>query len=344
MRQVKSQALRTGVNQDWGMSAYASPVRRTAKLYIKQALKQVSRYPVSISRQQTPKGVTVSTVFYKYIQRARYRRSVLFLVRSAALKGRSPEAKVMAAQTYGFSFKRLHVVQSALEALCGSSVSLSIHNVYAVVDGTMRVDLLSIQRYYVFNRFKNLMYLMDLVQTTQLAVRFGSGSLFADAFSKGLIRNRRKGQRRFLRLAQAVITHARDTTQVQYRPDGWRLELFGKVDGQLRAKRHLLKFGNVSYQKSSQPLNYVQRTVATKFGTFGLKLWMRLNEYNATAANSWRRGFFRSKRPAVVQFSARPKRRNPAFRRVSEVRSEQLTYRQPKIRQRVFGRRKSSKH
>lgn len=310
---------------------------------MQQALKGVSRYPVSYSGQQGASGLAVSVVFYKYIQRARYRRSVLYLVRSAALKGRHPETKVAAAQRYSLSFKRAQGLQNTLAGQAGCPVTLSVANVYSLVSGGSRVDLLSIQRYYVFNRFKNLMYLMDLIQTAQLAVRYEAGPIFADAFSKGLIRNRRKGQRRFLRLVQRVIGHARDTQQVQYRPDGWRLELFGKVDGQLRAKRHLLKFGNLSYQKTPQTLNYVQRTVATKFGTFGLKFWMRLGEYNTTSTGDWHQGQFSTNLLQVKSVQSRYRRRNPAVQAVSEARSDSLLYKQPKVRARVSKRRPAAK-
>jgi hypothetical protein len=240
------------------------------------------------------------------------------------------------AQTYTVPFKRLQAAQRALASLCGYPVTVNITNIYSLVSGSMRVDLLTIQRYYTFNRFKNLMYMMDLIQTVQLAVRFGTGSLFADAFSKGLIRNRRKGQRRFLRLTQMVIGHARDASQVQYRPDGWRLELFGKVDGQLRAKRHLLKFGSVSYQNGSQPLNYVQRTVATKFGTFGLKLWLRLDEYINASSASWHRGLLSTRSLTAPAVRGRFRRQSPTVLAVSEARSEQTLYKQPKPRRRTF--------
>lgn len=277
MRQVKSHAIRTGVNQDWGVSAVtATPAGKARLLYAHQLLKSISGYPVASTYSEAAEGGTLSAIFYKYIQRARYRRSVLHRIRSGALRSVPLEGKIKQAQGYALGFSRVTVAKAALARLTGQSVTVDVANVYALVGGPARLDLLKIQHYYVFNRYKNLLYLLDLIQGVQVAARFGARPLFADVFSKGLIRNRRKGQRRFLRLTQAVINHARETAQVHCRPDGWRLELFGKLDGQLRAKRHLLTFGHVSYQKLPAPLNYTQRTIDTKFGAFGLKLWIRI--------------------------------------------------------------------
>lgn len=277
MRQVKSQAIRTGVNQDWGVSTFAGQKPAHVRLlYIHQLLKAVSRYPVTINYSEANAASSVSIIFYKYIQRARYRRSVLHRIRSGAVQNASLETKVKQSQGYAFGFTRASAATAALQQLLGRSIVLNVSNVYALVGGPARLDLLKVQHYYVFNRYKNLLYLMDLIQSVQIATRFGARPLFADVFSKGLIRNRRKGQRRFLRLTQAVINHARETSQVQYHPDGWRMEIYGKLDGQLRAKRHLLTFGHVSYQKLTVPLNYTQRSIDTKFGAFGVKLWTRV--------------------------------------------------------------------
>jgi hypothetical protein len=307
MRQVKSQAIRTGVNQDWGVSAFhGSAAGKARLLYIHQFLKTVSAYPVNVEYSSVGGEAFVSALFYKYIQRARYRRSVLHRIRSGALCARSIDQKVRHSRGYALGFGRVATAQATLQKrLFGQGITLEIRNVYSVIGGPARLDLLQIQRYYVFNRYKNLLYLMDLIQRTQVAARFGARPLFADVFSKGLIRNRRKGQRRYLRLVQAVINHARETAQVQCRPDGWRMEIYGKLDGQLRAKRHLLTFGHVSYQKLSIPLNYTQRTIDTKFGAFGVKLWVRLPNVTLPVAGQFRTPALVSRKPCAKFFHRR---------------------------------------
>ena len=305
MRQVKSQALRTGVNQDWGVSAFAAAGAGKARVvYIHQLLKAVSRYPVMINYSASTAGSKVSVVFYKYIQRARYRRSVLHRIRSGIVQAGSLEAKVKQSHGYTFSFARLRTAKLALQGFLDSTVSLAVNNVYAIAGGPARLDLMKLQHFYVFNRYKNLLYLLDLIQSVQITGRFGARPLFADVFSKGLIRNRRKGQRRFLRLTQSVINHARETAQVQYRPDGWRMEVYGKLDGQLRAKRHLLTFGHVSYQKLPVPMNYTQRTIDTKFGAFGLKLWTQIPTISLPMSAQFTTPTLNSRKP-----------RNKSFRR-----------------------------
>ena len=306
MRQVKSQAIRTGVNQDWGVSAFAGQKPAHARLlYTHQLLKAVSGYPVSINYTESGATPSVSVVFYKYIQRARYRRSVLHRIRYGAGQNAPLETKVKQSQGYSFGFTRLSAAKAALQQLLGREIALNVANVYALVGGPARLDLLKVQHYYVFNRYKNLLYLMDLIQSVQITACFGARPLFADVFSKGLIRNRRKGQRRFLRLTQAVINHARETSQVQYRPDGWRMEIYGKLDGQLRAKRHLLTFGHVSYQKLPVPLNYTQRTVDTKFGAFGVKLWTRVPALALPSSGQFRTSSLGARKPRR-KFNRRP--------------------------------------
>lgn len=277
MRQVKSQALRTGVNQDWGVTAAAVPnLERAARHHVKQTLKQVSAYPVVVASATSEGVLAMSVVFYKYIQRARYRRSVLHRVRTERLESRRPAEKAARSQRYTLPFSTAAALERQIARMTGQETALSVQNVFAVFGDASRLDLLTIQRHYMFQRYKNLMYLADLLQMVQISSRVGSGGLFTDCFSKGLIRNRRKGQRRFLRLVQAAVQYFRNNPANGFRPDGWRVELYGKVDGELRAKRHLLKFGNVSVQSSVDPLNYTQRTVGTKVGTFGLKVWMHL--------------------------------------------------------------------
>lgn len=284
MRQVKSQAIRTGVNQEWGGSVLA-PIadvcrtERAAELYVQHVLKSVSRYPVSFEFTQTVAvGSTVASVFYKYIQRGRYRRQALHRARTGGLRARSLPEKTLLAQSYALSHARLMAARTVICRLVGPSTTVEIRNVYALLGAPMRLDLMAVQHYYTFNRYRNLMYLLDAIQGVQLTTRLGCVALLGDVVSKGLIRNRRKGQRRFVRLLEAVVNHAREKAYVQYRPDGWRIELYGKLDGQLRAKRHLLTFGHVSYQKLPLGLNYTQRSVDTKFGAFGLKMWVRLPE------------------------------------------------------------------
>jgi hypothetical protein len=310
MRQVKSQAIRTGVNQDWGVSAFRGSAAGKARLlYIHQLLKTVSAYPVNVDYSSVGGEASISALFYKYIQRARYRRSVLHRIRSGALRARPIDQKIRHSQGYALGFGRIAAAQAALQRLVRQGITLEIRNVYSVLGGPARLDLLQIQRYYVFNRYKNLLYLMDLIQRTQVAARFGARSLFADVFSKGLIRNRRKGQRRYLRLVQAVINHARETAQVQCRPDGWRVEIYGKLDGQLRAKRHLFTFGYVSYQKLPIPLNYTQRTIDTKFGAFGVKLWIRLPSVALPAAGQFRTPVLTGRKPRAKFFPRRGMRK-----------------------------------
>ena len=273
--------MRTRVNQDWNASRLTalgiseSQVRQ-ANLRIEQFLKAVSRYPVSFSLLSSGPwdGVSVVAIFYKYIQRGRYRRHILHRIRTNGRVALPLPAKIKAAQEYKPNYSRLLILRRQLvQTFKGSTVDLDIKNIYAFLGGSSRLDLLALQRYYVFNRYKNLMYLLDLIQVVQVTARLGAVPLLGDVISKGLIRNRRKGQRHFIRLIQAVINHARTGAYTQYRPDGWRIELYGKLDGQLRAKRHLLTFGYVSYQDLTEELNYVQRTINTKFGAFGLKLW-----------------------------------------------------------------------
>ncbi len=307
MRQVKSQAIRTGVNQDWGVSVFLGHAGGKARLlYIHQLLKAVSSYPVNVEYSYSNDVHHVSVVFYKYIQRARLRRTALHRARNGGLRAASADLKIRQSQGYALNFSRVAVAQAALAKLLDGPVQLTARNVYSVVGGPARLDLIQLQRYYVFNRYKNLLYLLDLIQSVQVAARFGARPLFADVFSKGLIRNRRKGQRRYLRLVQAVINHARETAQVQCRPDGWRMELYGKLDGQLRAKRHLLTFGHVSYQKLSVPLNYTQRTIDTKFGAFGVKLWIRLPAVIRPVAGQFVTSAMTGRKSRSVRGSRRP--------------------------------------
>lgn len=282
MRQVKSQAIRTSVIQDWRSTGLSSvgvseAQARQAELRIDQLLKSVSAFPISFSIISTGvwDGLSVISTFYKYIQRGRYRRHILHLIHTNNQVALSLPNKIKASQEYKLHYLRLSTLRHQLiRTFNGAQVDLDVKNIFAFQGKASRLDLLTLQKYYVFNRYKNLMYLLDLIQVVQLTARLGAAPLLGDIVSKGLIRNRRKGQRRFIRLIQAVVDHARSGAFTQYRPDGWRLELYGKLDGQLRAKRHLLTFGHVSYQELPENLEYVQRTINTKFGSFGLKLWV----------------------------------------------------------------------
>jgi len=62
---------------------------------------------------------------------------------------------------------------------------------------------------------------------------------------------------------------------------GIRLEVSGKINGRRRrpkrTRRRVFRMGPIPFQQFKHTVDYSYRLVATKFGAFGIKLWVFRN-------------------------------------------------------------------
>jgi hypothetical protein len=128
------------------------------------------------------------------------------------------------------------------------------------------------QRYKSFNK---LVYSVDSWLVILYASMYNLSNLLADLIVRGLLRNMKR-HKQFLALVETTIEHFRSYNNWPFKPYDWCIAVNGKVgSGTIRSRSYYIKTGYLPLQTIMEPIDYVYRSAATKFGSVGVKIWMR---------------------------------------------------------------------
>jgi len=129
--------------------------------------------------------------------------------------------------------------------------------------------------YRPYKSVGNLAYFLDLLMITLYSSIYSLSDLMADVVVRGLLRNMKR-HKQFIGAIQTVIEHFRSFDNWPYKPFDWCIGLHGKIgSGTNRSRSVYVKTGFLPLQTISFPLNYSYRQVDTKFGSIGIKVWLR---------------------------------------------------------------------
>jgi ribosomal protein S3 len=79
-----------------------------------------------------------------------------------------------------------------------------------------------------------------------------------------------------LTLVETTVMHLRTFTNWPFKPMDWCIALHGKIgSGVIRSRSQYIKIGYLPLQSISLPVNYTYRQADTKYGSIGVKVWMR---------------------------------------------------------------------
>ncbi len=129
--------------------------------------------------------------------------------------------------------------------------------------------------YSRFKAFNSLAYSADMLLVTFYASIYSLSNLMADVIIRGLLRNMKR-HKQFLTLIEVTIEYFRSYTNWAFKPMDWRIAIHGKIgSGVIRSRSHYIKTGYLPMQTISFPVDYTYRQADTKFGSIGVKVWMR---------------------------------------------------------------------
>lgn len=129
--------------------------------------------------------------------------------------------------------------------------------------------------YRPFKAFRNLAYFLDVLMIILYVSVYSLSGLLADVIVRGLLRNMKR-HKQFLSLIETVIEYYRSFGHWPYKPLDWCIAVNGKIgSGKIRSRSYYIKTGFLPLQTISFPLEYAYRQVDTKFGSLGIKVWLR---------------------------------------------------------------------
>ena len=104
---------------------------------------------------------------------------------------------------------------------------------------------------------------------------YSLSSLLADVIIRGLLRNMKR-HKQFLSLLRVTMKHYRSFHNWPFKPFDWCIVINGKIgSGTARSRSTYIKTGFLPLQTISFPVDYAYRQANTKFGSIGVKVWLR---------------------------------------------------------------------
>ena len=109
---------------------------------------------------------------------------------------------------------------------------------------------------------------------TGVLLQLGLRTLDADLLSKVVCALLKKHRRHWLVFSflQKSIRYYRQSGLLNY--EGLGIRVAGKINGYRRKRRRFLKFGVLPLQGLAHDIGYSYRVVVTKFGVFGVRVWV----------------------------------------------------------------------
>ena len=129
--------------------------------------------------------------------------------------------------------------------------------------------------YHLYKSYSSLAYSLDLLMVTLYTCLYTTSNLMADLIIRGLLRNMKK-HKQFLALLRIAIKHYSTFHNWPYKPFDWCIALNGKIgSGTIRSRSLYIKTGYLPMQTINFPVDYTYRQANTKFGSIGVKVWLR---------------------------------------------------------------------
>jgi hypothetical protein len=129
--------------------------------------------------------------------------------------------------------------------------------------------------YSMYKSYSSLAYSLDVLLGTLYTCIYNSSNLLADIIIRGLLRNMKK-HKQFLALLRVTIKHYSTFHNWPYKPLDWCIAFNGKIgSGTARSRTLYIKTGYLPLQSINFPVDYSYRQANTKFGSIGVKVWLR---------------------------------------------------------------------
>ena len=129
--------------------------------------------------------------------------------------------------------------------------------------------------YYRYKIFSNLVYFLDILMIMVYASIYSTSNLLADVIVRGLLRNMKR-HKQFLTLIEVILEYLHMFDKWPMKPLDWRIAVYGKIgSGTARARVHQIKTGYLPAQTVSFLVDYTYRQADTKYGSIGVKIWLR---------------------------------------------------------------------
>lgn len=126
-------------------------------------------------------------------------------------------------------------------------------------------------RYRGFRAFRKTRFFFYSGALLRLGFRTGSAEIVVRVASDILKKHNKRHWLvfRFLRRTLRILQFSSRYVS------GVRFQLAGKVMGRRRKRRRLFRYGRVAHQSVARDVDYSSCAVATKFGAFGLRVWVQ---------------------------------------------------------------------
>lgn len=128
---------------------------------------------------------------------------------------------------------------------------------------------------YQFRQYRYLAYFVDLLLVFLYTHFYANSGLIADVIVRGLLRNVKK-HKKFIEAVTAVIEFYRSAGSWKFKPEDWRVTLIGKIgSGTIRSRIYDVRSSHMSLQTIEESIEYTERKLKTKFGSIGVKVWLK---------------------------------------------------------------------
>lgn len=161
------------------------------------------------------------------------------------------------------------LINKRMHGLFTTKFSVSYHNMLTWTASTpyqlrLLTGSLRIFRWYRVNEF---------FSSTMMTLQFSLAILNTSLLSEVIINLLRKHKRHWLILRFLKNLVGRDYKMNKH-IRGLRIKISGKINGFSRKKRRILAWGIMPLQTIANNIDYSYRVAVTKFGVFGIKVWL----------------------------------------------------------------------
>lgn len=222
------------------------------------------------------------SVFYQTKRVALYKKNFYLKFRSKTKRLKKRQLKTLQKKNCKKKIKKYKIIgnyklMKYLRALKCNQIVFSIKNL------NLKLNFLKVARLYkslrvfekqIFQRRKQLF--TDLLKISSLfhENRVTTKS-FLDILGESFSLILKKNHGRYFRFVNDLLT---TLIRIKVPSDckelvGMKFIISGKLKGKLRAKSYLIERGSVPIQTLNKNIDFSKKTVYTRYGTFGIKLW-----------------------------------------------------------------------
>jgi hypothetical protein len=282
MQQIKSTGFRAGITQNWLVGQKNQNIYNSnnfqwwLRIVIKDFLSKKNSYLVTFNIST----ISTDVVFYKYLQRSRlsYLSRTLHLLKTGKYYKKNSELSLFKSQFYTINTQKVLKFKFYLRKLFALGLGrITFLNIFSIIGPISPKNFIYLVNFYKFKKHSKLLYYNDSVQILYVTSLTYSTCLLADLIAKGLARNRRAHSKFLFMLRDLLNYMPRFSNKVFFSLKNVRFAIYGKVNGQMRRK--IISVNHPTNNFNSQTLllktNYTFRCVVTKYGIFGIKVWLQ---------------------------------------------------------------------